>query len=156
VFLPLTTPDPKLVEESTRLERDNPLQKIDAAQFEPLFESRLEMYASDKAALQAEDAEQSATSARLRAASAAFSAARASGDDETGRARRAALQRLARAHTAYREVASHLDAGRRFYNDLARMATAFRDRCREFALRRRDEAARLERYVSLLSPRGDD
>jgi programmed cell death 6-interacting protein len=108
------------------------------------------MYASDKAALQAEESEQSAMSARLRAASAAFSAARASGDDETGRARRAALQRLARAHTAYREVASHLDAGRRFYNDLARMATAFRDRCREFALRRRDEAARLERCVSTL------
>lgn len=144
------------MEEAARLERDHPLQKIDAAQFEPLFESRLEMYAADKAALQAEEAEQGATSARLRAASASFSAARASGDDETGRARRAALQRLARAHTAYREVASHLDAGRRFYNDLARMSTAFRDRCREFALRRRDEAARLERYVSPPWPRRDD
>ena len=138
--------NPDLLRETARLERDFPMQKIEAAQFETFFERRLEeIYDPDKEALSSEAAEQEALLKRLQDANAAFTTVRKG--DTTTREREQALQRLENAYFKYKEIISNLEAGRKFYNDLARMVTRFRDECRGFVYQRRSEAGQIEAYV---------
>ena len=141
--------NPDLLRETARLERDFPMQKIEAAQFETFFERRLEeIYDSDKDAVQAEASEQEALLKRLQDANATFTAARKG--DTTTREREQALQRLENAYFKYKEIISNLEAGRKFYNDLARMVTRFRDEARGFVYQRRSEASQIEAYDTSL------
>jgi len=121
------------------------MHKIEPAQFEDLFERRLERYDPDRAMIAEEQEEQEEISSRLKEANASFLHARR-GDSSTHE-REQALQKLENAYNKYKETVSNLDVGRKFYNDLAKIVSRFRDDCRNFAYQRRTEAGQLEAYV---------
>jgi programmed cell death 6-interacting protein len=139
--------NPELLKETARLERDYPMQKIEPAQFEDFFERRLlSTYQADQRILSDEETEQNSLIKRLQDANATFSQARRG--DESTKQREKALQQLENAFYKYKEIIQNLEAGRKFYNDLARIVGRFRDDARAWAYGRRGEAGELERYVS--------
>lgn len=132
-----------ILAEAARLERENPHRKVEAADFEPLFETRLDdQYAVDKSILDTEAAEQQDLIARVKNANASFLASRKV--DSSLAQREQALQNLENAYLKYRELISNLDVGRKFYNDLTKLLGRFRDECRHFVTTRRAEAGRFE------------
>ncbi|KAL1621548.1 pH-response regulator protein palA/rim20 [Diplodia seriata] len=135
--------NPDLLKETSRLEREYPMQNIEAVQFEDLFEQRLHKYDSDDEMVAEEDQEQQDMTQRLEAANAAFVSARR-GDSST-RQREQALQQLENAYFKYKEIISNLDVGRKFYNDLSKICGRFRGDCRNFAYQRRAEATQFEK-----------
>ncbi|KAL8718074.1 MAG: hypothetical protein Q9225_004757 [Loekoesia sp. 1 TL-2023] len=132
--------------ETARFEREYPMQKIEPAMFENLFEDRLERYDEDKAIVSHEKESQSQLVVRLQEANATFTTARR-GDSST-KEREQALQRLENAYFKYKEIVSNLNTGRKFYNDLATIVTRFTDDCRNFAYQRRMEASQMETDLS--------
>ena len=122
------------------------MQKIEPAQFENLFEERLERYDEDQKSIVKEKEEQDQIALQLRQANAAFASAR-KGDNST-REREQALQRLENAYAKYKEIISNMNTGRKFYNDLAKIVNRFRDDCKNFAYQRRVEAGQLESDLS--------
>jgi programmed cell death 6-interacting protein len=140
----LTRQDPALLKETGRLEREFPMQKIEPAQFEELFEERLQDYEADRDLLAKEQHDQDELSSRVREANAALANAR-KGDSST-KEREKALQELENGYLKYKEIVSNLDVGRKFYNDLANIVTRFRDSCKAFVNQRRMEANHLESY----------
>ncbi|KAI9831456.1 MAG: hypothetical protein M1819_005055 [Sarea resinae] len=134
--------NPVLLVETARLEREFPMQKIEAANFEDLFERRLQRYNVDQNMVAEEEEEQAEIANRIKEANSAFLSARR-GDTST-REREKALQELENAYFKYKEITSNLDVGRKFYNDLAKIVGRFRDECKNFAYQRRDEANQLE------------
>lgn len=135
-----------ILAETARIERDFPMQKIEPANFENLFEERLEEYNDDKKLISTEGEEQERLCSQLKEANAAFANAR-KGDTST-RAREQALQRLETTYVKYKEIVANLNTGRKFYNDLARIVNRFRDECKDFAYQRRVEAGQLEGDLS--------
>ena len=142
----LTNADQVILAETARLEREFPMQKIEPAQFENLFEERLERYEEDQKSITKEKEEQDQISSQLRQTNTAFANAR-KGDTST-REREQALQRLENAYVKYKEIISNLNTGRKFYNDLAKIVNRFRDECKNFAYERRVEARQLESDLS--------
>jgi programmed cell death 6-interacting protein len=138
--------DEVILAEAARLERDMPMQKIEPANFETLFEERLERYDEDRKLITVENEEQDQLSAQLKEVNTAFANAR-KGDSST-RDREQALQRLENAYLKYKEIVNNLNTGRKFYNDLANIVTRFRDGCKTFAYQRRVEAGQLESDLS--------
>ena len=134
--------DPQLLAETARLEREFPMQKIEAVQFENLFDKRLEKYNEDQRTVTDEQEEQTRLVAQLREANIAFVNVRKS--DGSSREREKALQRLENAYSKYKELVQNLDVGRKFYNDLAKIVNTFRDGCRGFRYQRRMEAGQME------------
>ena len=134
--------NPALLAETSRLEREFPMTQISPAQFEPLFDERLDTYEVDRERLSVESSEQEALIVRINQANKAFLLARR-GDSST-KEREKALQDLENGYTKYKEIISNLDTGRKFYNDLAGHVNRFRDAARAFASQRRMEAAQLE------------
>jgi programmed cell death 6-interacting protein len=118
------------------------MQKIEVSNFEPLFERRFELYASEKAMVTQEGADQERLAQRLNEANAAFIQAR-KGDTST-KEREKALQSLENAYFKYKEIISNLEAGRKFYNELAKVVSKFRDECRIFTYQRRADATQME------------
>lgn len=125
------------------------MQKIEPAQFENLFEQRLQRYDSDSKALSEEQEVQRGITTQLAEANAAFVKAR-QGDNST-KQREQALQRLENGYVKYKEILSNLNTGRKFYNDLASIVNRFRDECQKFAYQRRMEAGQFETCVPFLS-----
>lgn len=121
------------------------MQKIEAAQFEDLFEQRLQQYDVDKNMLAQEQADQDQVASRIRDANSAFLNAR-KGDHST-KDREQALQELETGYIKYKEIVSNLDVGRKFYNDLAGIVNRFRENCKAYVHQRRAEATDLEAYV---------
>lgn len=121
------------------------MQKIDPAQFETLFEERLELYDNDREMVLEEQAKQKQAVAELKEANTAFTTAR-KGDLSTKK-REQALQRLENGFIKYKEVVSNIDTGRKFYNDLASIVSKFNTDCKDFAYQRRVEAGQIESYV---------
>ena len=138
--------NPDLRKETSRLEREFPMQKIEPAQFEDLFEERLQRYEVDRGMLAQEEEDQDHVSARIRDANTAFLNARR-GDHST-KDREKALQELENGYVKYKEIISNLDVGRKFYNDLANIVTRFRENCKAFVRHRRAEAADLEADIT--------
>lgn len=134
--------DPALRQETGRLEREFPMQKIEPAQFEDLFQHRLQQYDVDKDMLIQEQETQDQISSRIQDANAAFLNAR-KGDHST-RDREKALQELENGYIKYKELVSNLDVGRKFYNDLAGIVNRFRENCKAYVHQRRAEANNLE------------
>ena len=118
------------------------MQKIEPAQFEDLFEKRLQRYDDDRRMITDEQEEQEHIASDLREANTAFVDARR-GDSST-REREKALQSLENAYSKYKEIVANLNTGRKFYNDLAKIITAFRDQCKDFRYQRRMEAVQIE------------
>ncbi|KAL9125583.1 MAG: hypothetical protein Q9217_005233 [Psora testacea] len=131
-----------ILAETARLEREFPMQKIEPAHFEDLFQERLERYDEDKKTVANEIEEQERLASKLKEANTTFTDARR-GDTST-RERERALQRLENAYLKYKEIISNINTGRKFYNDLAKIVTRFRDDCKNFAYQRRIEASQLE------------
>lgn len=121
------------------------MQKIEPAQFENLFEQRLQRYDSDSKTLSEEQEGQRRITTQLAESNAAFVKAR-QGDTST-KQREQALQRLENGYVKYKEILSNLNTGRKFYNDLASIVDRFRDECQKFAYQRRVEAGRFEKCV---------
>ena len=134
--------DAAILAETSRLEREYPMQKIEPAQFEDLFERRLSRYDAERAMLLKEQEEQNQLICRLDEANKGFLNARRR--DGSSKAREQALQKLEGAYLKYREVVANLDGGRKFYNDLAKIVGRFRDECKNFVYQRRMEAAQME------------
>ena len=134
--------DHVILAETARLEREFPMQKIEPAQFENLFEHRLQRYDEDKRLIATESREQNQVINQLKETNAAFTSARR-GDSST-KEREQALQRLETACVKYKEIVQNLNQSRSFYNGLANMVNRFRDDCKNFAYQRRKEAAQLE------------
>ena len=135
-----------ILAETARLERELPMQKIEPAQFENLFEERLERYTEDEKIISTESEKQDKLSSQINEANTAFANAR-KGDTST-REREQALQRLENAYIKYKEIVANINTGRKFYNDLAKIVTRFRDECKDFAYQRRMEAGQLETDLS--------
>jgi programmed cell death 6-interacting protein len=132
-----------ILAEAGRLERENPLRKVESADFEPLFNSRLEArYSTDKLTLEQESEEQEELVSRLREANASFLAGRRM--DSSLKEREDAIQTLENAFMKYNELIGHLDGGRKFYNELTRLLSRYRDECKHFVYRRRVEAGQME------------
>jgi programmed cell death 6-interacting protein len=127
------------------------MEKIEPVQFDHLFEEQLAMYEPDLARVKAEQEEHDRVVTRLQEAHDTFLAAR-KGCASGSREREQALQRLENAYLKYKELASNLDVGRKWYNDLAKIVVKFRDECKEFFYVRRQKADQLRRYdFSLLT-----
>ena len=139
----LTELDPELLREAARLEREYPMQTIEAVQFESLFDRRLQMYDVDQDMVQQEEQEQADAIKRLQDANASFLIARRG--DQSTKQREQALQNLENAYFKYKEIISNSDVGRKFYNDLAKIVNRFRDDARSFAYQRKSEASAIER-----------
>ncbi|KAA8907826.1 BRO1-like domain-containing protein [Sphaerosporella brunnea] len=132
-----------ILTEAGRLERENPLRKIESADFEPLFNSRLELrYNTDKLILQQESEEQEDLVSRLREANTSFLASRRM--DSSLKEREDAIQAVENAFFKYKELITNLDVGLKFYNDLTRLLSRFRDECNHFVYGRRVEAGQME------------
>lgn len=138
---------PGLLREAARLEREYPMQTIEAVQFEDFFDRRLEKYSSDRAEISQEEIQQEELLSRLLSANDGLNTAR-KGDAST-REREQALQNLENAYLSYKEIISNIETGRKFYNDLAGIVSRFRDECRNFVYSRRAEAATLESDLSM-------
>lgn len=135
--------DPELLREAARLEREYPMQSIEAVQFESLLDKRLQMYDVDHDMVQEEGKEQAEAVKRLQDANAAFLVARRG--DQSTKKREQALQNLENAYFKYKEIISNLDVGRKFYNDLAKIVSRFRDDARSFAYQRKSDASQIEK-----------
>ena len=122
------------------------MQKIEAAQFESLFEQRLEAYEPDREMLIQEQEDQDQIAARLREANKAFSDTR-KGDSST-REREKALQELETGYLKYKEIVTNLDTARKFYNDLANHVSRFREACKAQVKQRKIEAGQLEAEIT--------
>lgn len=120
------------------------MQKIESAQFEGLFESRLRQYKPDLEMVTKEQEEQNTLAAKLQDANSEFVASRRG--DASSKEREQALQKLESAYFKYKEIISNIEVGRKFYNDLAKIVARFRDECKDFAYQRRKEAEKSERY----------
>ncbi|KAG0156774.1 hypothetical protein PDIDSM_3955 [Penicillium digitatum] len=137
---------PALLTQTARLEREFPMQPIQASQFEDLFEDQLKLYDSDREMLAQERREQDHLADQVREANRAFTGSH-KGDAST-KEREAALQDLENGYLKYKEIISNLDVGRKFYNDLAKIVARFRDDAKVFVHQRRIEASQLEADIS--------
>ncbi|OJJ53072.1 hypothetical protein ASPSYDRAFT_62270 [Aspergillus sydowii CBS 593.65] len=135
-----------LVREAARLEREFPMQVIQASQFEDLFESRLRDYDVDLQMVAKEQHDQDQIAAQVREANRAFT--RAHTGDASTREREKALQELENGYLKYKEIISNIEVGRKFYNDLAKIVGRFRDDAKAFVHKRRMEASQLEQDIS--------
>jgi programmed cell death 6-interacting protein len=99
-------------------------------------------YSTDKLILEQESEEQEDLVVRLREANASFLASRRM--DSSLKEREDAIQMVENAFFKYKELIANLDVGRKFYNDLARLLSRFRDESKHFVHRRSVEAGQLE------------
>lgn len=118
------------------------MQAIQASQFEDLFEEHLRYYDSDQDMLTQEQRDQDQLSEQLREANQNFT--RANKGDRSSKERETALQDLENGYLKYKEILSNLEVGRKFYNDLAKIVSRFRDDAKAFVHQRRMEASQLE------------
>ena len=132
-----------LIKEAASFERENPDQRLEAVQFESLFDRRLRKYEESKETVQQEKDTQMELISQLREAHAAFAQARRG--ELSNRKREEALQSLETGYAKYKEIISNLEVGRRFYKDLAKIVVRFRDECSEYARQRHVELKRLEK-----------
>lgn len=134
--------NPDLLKEAARLEREFPMMPVQASQFEPLFDTRLQRYDTDRNELKKEEAEQQRLLDRVAETNTIFQTTKRG--DSSSKERETALQSLENAYTTYKEIMGNLNKSRTFYNDLSGITTRFRDECRNFSHARRVEAQEIE------------
>ncbi|KAM0330797.1 hypothetical protein ACHAQA_003751 [Verticillium albo-atrum] len=140
---------PEILKEAARLERTYPTTAIAPAHFEDFFERRLDkLYEPELEAVEKEDAEQERMMTEVERVNREFESQRKSSIGGN-REREQALQRLDNAYYKYKEIVSHLDVGRKFYNDLSKVVGQnFRDPVKTWVSERRMDAKSLEEYVA--------
>ena len=108
----------------------------DPAEFEEFFAQRLEShYVGNKEEFRLDQTETEELRARLRAANATFVKSRRT--DTSLEERERALQKLETGYSKFLEIAQNLDEGRKFYNELARMLSRYREEIRGLYIRER-------------------
>lgn len=137
---------PDLLKETAKLEREFPMQPIQASQFEHLFDERLRKYDVDQDEIAKEEQESEELSKRIEQANTAFQTARHG--DSSSSEREKALQNLENAYNTYKQILRDLETGRKFYNQLGTIVSRFRDECRSFMYSRRTEAQSLGEDIS--------
>lgn len=123
------------------------MQRIEPGQFEDLFDRKLQLYDSDRTMLSDEAKSQEQIESQLREANKTFTNAR-KGDSST-KDREKALQDLENGYVKYKEIKSNIEGGQKFYNDLAKLVSRYREECKGFVHKRRVEATQLEMYITL-------
>ena len=141
--------DGALLTETARLEREFPMQKVEAVQFEPLFDERLQIYQVDLDKVKKGKEAHSDTINRLKQANTAYLAAKggSSGQNLIPKEREEALQRLNVGVMKYKEIVNNISASRKFYSDLRNIVGNFADDCKHFAYERRMEARAMEQAL---------
>ncbi|KAF3934762.1 Rhophilin-2 [Dactylellina cionopaga] len=134
-----------LLAEVGKIEQDQPLKPIEAADFESLFAQRLQTYDQYHSIHSEEQNKQDALIEKIKEANTAFLASR-KGDDSL-KEREAALQTLETAYSKHQEVIGNLDSGRKFYNDLAKLLARLQQEAKGFVYARKYEAEQMEVYV---------
>ncbi|KAL8287149.1 hypothetical protein RQP46_003601 [Phenoliferia psychrophenolica] len=104
------------------------------AQFETLFEERMEGFARYRREVGESASRQEDALDRIKTANAAFVASRKS--DERVKLREKALQDLEAAFHKFRELATNLAEGLKFYADVAGLLNELRDSCKQWAYAR--------------------
>lgn len=137
--------DSTLVKEAARLERESFMQQIEPVQFEPIFETCLQSYDTERQSLEEEARLQDELVERLETANAAFNDARKTLNSAGNQQRERILQGLENGYIKYKEIIVNIETGRKFYNDLAKLAGKYREDCKRFVQSRRAEAVDLER-----------
>ncbi|KAK9359444.1 BRO1-like domain-containing protein [Lipomyces starkeyi] len=133
-----------VLQETARLERLDPLGKIEATQFEKLFTERLKMYDDDKKRVEDEADMQTGLLTDIELANMDFTASLSKSRGQTLSDRERALQTLELGYFKYQELMSNLEEGRKFYNDFSRPLTQFQDESNDFVYGRHVEARELE------------
>ncbi|TAQ83198.1 hypothetical protein B7494_g8478 [Chlorociboria aeruginascens] len=136
-----------ILAEAARLEREFPNQILVPAHFEDFFTRRLQKYDADLSLLKSETEEQDRLTSSLESSNRSFLEAKKG--EGGSREREVALQKLENAYFRYKEIVSNLDVGRKFYNDLAKIVTRFREAAMGFVYERREEAGSLENELNL-------
>ncbi|KAH7347267.1 BRO1-like domain-containing protein [Plectosphaerella cucumerina] len=141
---------PAIMKEAGHLERTYPATALAPVHFDVFFEKRLDqLYEPELEAVEKEAQDQERLMAEVERVSREFEAQRrsvAGGNRE----REQALQKLDNAYYKYKEIVSHLDVGRTFYNDLSKVVGQnFRDPARSWASERRMEAKHLEEELNM-------
>ncbi|KAK9478552.1 BRO1-like domain-containing protein [Lipomyces japonicus] len=138
-----------VLKETARLERLDPLTKIEAAQFEAIFTERLKKYDDDKDRVEHEEEEQTKLVTELELANLDFKNSLATCRGSKQSEREAALQQLEAGYFKFLEIKNNLEEGRKFYNDFARSLLQFQQECNDFVYSRRVEAQELETDLAL-------
>lgn len=137
---------PDILKEAARLERTYPNTAIVPAHFEEFFEQRLDkLYEPELEAIEKEAQEQDRLLTEVQRVNREFESQKRQLGDRGNREREQALQRLDNAYFKYKEIVNNLEVGRKFYNDLNKIAgQGFRDVVRGWVAQRRMEARALE------------
>ncbi|KAI0539398.1 BRO1-like domain-containing protein [Xylaria digitata] len=140
-----------ILTEAARLERSQVVATaIVPAHFEYFFEKRLDsLYEPDLEMVQKEATEQEKLLSDLQRANREFESQKKIVGDKGNREREQALQKLENVYYKYKELTSNVEVGRKFYNDLSRIAGNFRDSARTFVTERRREARMLEDELNM-------
>ncbi|EPS42312.1 hypothetical protein H072_3698 [Dactylellina haptotyla CBS 200.50] len=131
-----------LLAEVGKIEQDQPLKPIDAADFETLFADRLRTYDQYQSIQTEEQNKQDALLEKVKEANTAFLASRKV--DDSLKERETALQTLETAYTKHQEVIGNLESGRKFYNDLAKLLARLQQEAKSFAYARKYDAEQME------------
>ena len=145
--------DGALLQETARLEREFPMQKVEAAQFENLFEERLRYYIPDQEKLTKERESHDDTITKLKQSNTIYLAtlgSHRSGGGLISKEREEALQRLNVGIMKYKEIVKNIGASRKFYSDLQGIVGKFAEDCKGWAYERRVEARRMEEEMGMV------
>jgi programmed cell death 6-interacting protein len=137
----LTSIDPLLVREATRLESESVNRRINVDQLTILFGKRLAAYDSDQNLVREEEHNQEQLIEKFKQTHDRFVAAR-KGDTSSNK-RAQALQSLDKAYLNYKKIISNLEGAKKFYKDFLVSAGKFRDDCQAYTYKRRAEAAHM-------------
>ncbi|CAK7262832.1 pH-response regulator protein palA/rim20 [Sporothrix epigloea] len=142
---------PDMLKETARLERAFPNTPIVASHFDNFFAARLrDLYDRDQDTIVPQErADQEKTLEDVSRANREFVAQKKATTGGGGREREAALQKLDNAYYKYKEVVRNVEVGRKFYNDLSKIVSAFRDQSRAWVQQRRKEAQATEEELSM-------
>lgn len=121
--------------------------KLSVAQFEDLFQARLEGLRRFEASLTENAVRQEDLLDRLKVANEVFLHARRT--DPALAKREEALQRLDAAASQHRELLANLQEGLRFYDQLSGLLTELREACKAFAYARAQEAREMGMRVGM-------
>ncbi|KPM43452.1 pH-response regulator protein palA/prr-1 [Neonectria ditissima] len=142
---------PDILKEAARLERTYPTTALVPAHFEDFFEKRLdELYEPELDVIAKEAQNQERILADVQRINREFESQKRQMGDRGTSEREQALQQLEAAYFKYKEIVNNLENGRKFYNDLHKIAgQGFRDVVKGWVAQRRIEARALEEEFNM-------
>ncbi|RVD89272.1 uncharacterized protein DFL_000288 [Arthrobotrys flagrans] len=135
-----------LLTEAGKIELEQPMKPIEAADFETLFAERLRAYDEYQSIKANEQQKQDSLATKIKDANTAFVSSRKV--DDSLKEREQALQTLETAYAKHQEVIGNLDSGRKFYNDLAKLLARLQQEAKGFVYARKYEAEQMEMDIT--------